>query len=311
MPLSEENAALAARVSNWGRWGPKDERGTANLIDEAALRRGLACVQRAVTFPLAIPLDQTGPQLPGGAPGRIDPIRTMLSVNQTYTGDPADAAFNDDMVVLSMSSGTHIDSLAHVTYDGKMWNGYDAGTTVTAAAGAMKNGIDKLGPLLSRGVLLDVARVKGVERLEPGYPITAADLDAAVEQAGVTLAPGDVLLVRTGHLQLLRKGKVWDYNHDSAGLSVGTIEWIHGHDAGAVFTDTYIFEVWPPEDWAQMMPVHMIHLRDMGLVQGQNFDFEELAADCDDDGVYEMFFSAVPEPFTGACSAPVAPIAVK
>jgi hypothetical protein len=160
-------------------------------------------------------------------------------------------------------------------------------------------------------VLLDVARAKEVERLEPGYPITAGDLDAAVAQTGVELAPGDVLLVRTGHIQLLHKGKVWDYNHDSAGLSTGTIEWIRSHDAGAVFTDTYIFEVWPPEDWACMMPVHMIHIRDMGLVQGQNFDLEALAADCAEDGVYEVFFSAVPEPFTGACSAPVAPVAVK
>lgn len=310
MPLSEELAALAARVSNWGRWGDDDERGTANLIDAAALQRGLACVQRHVTFSLAIPLDQNGPQLPGGAPGRIDPIRTMLSVNQTYTGDPADAAFNDDMAVLSMSSGTHIDSLAHVTYDGQMWNGYEA-SAVEAARGATRCGADKLGSLVGRAVLLDVARVKGVERLDAGYPLTADDLDAAVEQAGVTIEPGDVLLVRTGHIQLLHKGKVWDYNHDSAGLSTQTIQWLRDHDAGAVFTDTYIFEVWPPEDWSCMMPVHMIHLRDMGLIQGQNFDYEALAADCAEDGVYACLFFAVPEPFTGACSAPVAPIAIK
>jgi kynurenine formamidase len=309
VPLSEELQAIASRVSNWGRWGDDDERGTANLIDEAALRRGLACVRDGQAFPLAIPLDQNGPQLPGGAPGRIDPIRTMLCLNQIYTGQPGDAAFNDDMVVLSMSSGTHIDSLAHVTYDGQMYNGYT--DSEVTAEGAARCGTDKLGPILSRGVLLDVARVKGVDRLEPGYPITAADLDAAVAQSGVELAPGDVLLVRTGQIQLLHKGKVWDYNHDSPGLSAGTIEWIHGHDVGAIFTDTYIFEVWPPEDWSQMMCVHMVHLRDMGQVQGQNFDFEALAAACADDGRHDCFFSAVPEPFTAACSAPVAPVAVR
>src|SRR5262245_47056520 len=234
MPLSEELQALAARVSNWGRWGDDDERGTANLIDDAALRRGLACVRTGKTFSLSIPLDQNGPQLPGGAPGRIDPIRTMLSVNQTYTGDPGDAAFNDDMAVLSMSSGTHIDSLAHVTYDGKMWNGYDA-TTVDAARGATRCGTDKLGPLVGRAVLLDVAAAKGTDRLDEGYPITGEDLDAAVAQARVTIEPGDVLLVRTGHIRLLRKGKVWAYNHDSAGLSTKTIAWLRERDVGAVF----------------------------------------------------------------------------
>lgn len=310
MPLSDELRALAERVSNWGRWGDDDERGTANLIDDDALRRGLACVRSGKAFSLAIPLDQNGPQLPGGAPGRIDPIRTMLSLNQTYTGDAGDAAFNDDMVVMSMSSGTHIDALAHVTYEGLAYNGFPA-DSVHATRGATRAGADKIGPLLSRGVLLDVARVKGVERLEPGYPLTEADLDAAVDQAGVTIEPGDVLLVRTGQMQLLREGQVWKYNHDSAGLSTQTIEWIRRHDAGAVFADTYVFEVWPPEDWAHMMVVHMIHLRDMGLVQGQNFDFEALAADCASDGVYDCFFTAAPEPFTGGCSAPVNPLAVK
>jgi kynurenine formamidase len=309
VPLSDELASLAARVSNWGRWGDDDERGTANLIDEAALRRGLACVRDGATFCLAIGLDQDGPQLPGGAPGRIDPLRTLISQNQTYTGDDCDAAFNDDMVVLSLSSGTHVDALAHVTYEGRMYNGFPA-DAVTVAGGATRCGADKIGPLLSRGVVLDVARAKGVERLEPGYAITAEDLDAARDQAGVDLASGDVLLVRTGHLQLLAAGKVWDYNHDSPGLSTQTIEWIHDCDAGAVFCDTYIFEVWPPEDWAHMMAVHMIHLRDMGLVQGQNFALEDLADHCAEVGRWDCFFSAVPEPFTGGCSAPVAPVAV-
>lgn len=309
MPLSDQLRALAARVSNKGRWGPDDERGTANLIDAAAQARGLACVRRNVTFPLAIPLDENGPQLPGGAPGRIDPIRTMLSVNKTYTGQPGDAAFNDDMVVLSMSSGTHIDALAHVTYDGEMYNGFPA--EAVDASGASRCGTDKLGPLVSRGVVLDVARAKGVERLDPGYAITASDLDAAVGLVGYNPEPGDVLLVRTGHIQLLHAGKVWAYNHDSPGLSTGTIDWIRSCDAGAVFTDTYIFEVWPPEDWSQMMAVHMIHLRDMGQVQGQNFDFEALAADCAEQGTWDCLFVAVPEPFTGACSAPVAPIALR
>lgn len=309
MPASERFQEIAGRVRNWGRWGDDDERGTLNLIDADATRRGLATVRDGRHLSLAIPLDQTSPQQ-GGAPGRIAPLRTMLAINQTYTGQPGDAAFNDDTVVMAMSAGTHIDALAHVTYDGKMYNGFPA-EKVTADRGATRCGADKLTPICSRGVLLDLPAVRGVERLEPGYAVTADDLDAAVEHAGVTLEPGDVALVRTGHMQLFHAGKTWDYNHDCPGLSTDTIRWVRDHDLGAVFDDTYVFEVWPPQDWAAMMVVHMIHLRDMGQIQGQNFDFEALAADCADDGRYEFCFWAAPEPFTGGCSAPVNPVVTK
>ena len=164
---------------------------------------------------------------------------------------------------------------------------------------------------MTRGVLLDLPAALGVERLEPGYAITAADLDAAVALAGVALEPGDVACVRTGQMQLFHAGETWAYNHDSPGLSTHTIAWVREHDLGAVFTDTYVFEVWPPQDWSALMVVHMIHLRDMGQLQGQNFDFEALAAECADDGVYEFLFTAHPEPFTGACSAPVHPVATR
>lgn len=309
MALPEELQELAAKVSNWGRWGDKDERGTGNLIDGDALRRGIDQVRDGRHISLAIPLDQSSPQQ-GGAPGRIAPLRTMIALNQTYTGQDGDAAFNDDTVVMAMAAGTHIDALAHVTYGGQMYNGFPD-TKVTAAGGAHRCGADKIGPLVTRGVLLDLPRAKGVERLDPGYAVTAEDLDAAVELAEVTIQPGDVLCVRTGQMQLFHKGKTWDYNHDSPGLSTHTIQWVRDHDLGAVFTDTYVYEVWPPQDWAAMMVVHMIHLRDMGQLQGQNFDFEALAADCADDGRYEFLFHAAPEPFTGGLSAPVNPIATK
>lgn len=309
MPMTDELRELAAEVSNWGRWGDQDERGTLNLIDAAATRRGLDAVVDGRHRSLAIPLDQTSPQQ-GGAPGRIAPLRTMLSINQTYTGLVEDAAFNDDTVVMAMSAGTHLDALAHVTYDGLMYNGFPA-DAVTAPAGATRCGADKLTPILSRGVLADLPASLGVERLEPGYAVTGDDLDAALDLAEVTLQPGDVLLVRTGQMQLHHRGKTWDYNHDSPGLSAKSVRWVRQHDLGAVLTDTYIYEVWPPEDWACMMPVHMIHLRDMGQIQGQNVDLEGLAADCAEDGRYEFLLWAAPEPFTGGCSAPVNPVVTR
>ena len=309
MPLTDELRELAATVSNWGRWGDDDERGTLNLVDAEATARGLAAAGQGRHRSLAIPLDGTCPQY-GGAPGRTAPLRTMLAINETYVGTFGEAAFNDDTVTMSMAAGTHLDGLAHVSYDGFLYNGFPD-STVTASGGASRCGADKITPILSRAVLLDLPTVAGVDCLEPGYAITAADLDAAVEHAKVTLAPGDVLLVRTGQMQLLHRKKIWDYNHDSPGLSVETIPWIRDHDLGVVLTDTYIYEVWPPQDWNTMMPVHMIHLRDMGQIQGQNVDMEGLAADCATDGRYDMLFWAAPEPFTGACSTPVNPIVTR
>ena len=309
MALPDELQELARRVSNWGRWGDKDERGTQNLIDAEASRRGVALVRDGRSRSLAIPLDQTAPQR-GGAPGRTAPLRTMLMVNQTFTGQEGDAGWNDDTVSMALAAGTHIDALAHCSYGGFLYNGFPD-TRVSAWQGATRCGADKLGPILSRGVLLDLPLALGLERLEPGYAITADDLDAALELAKVTLLPGDVALVRTGQMQHLKAGAVETYNHESPGLSTHTIEWVRDRDLGAVFTDTYVYEVWPPQDWAAMMVVHMIHLRDMGQIQGQNFDLEDLAADCADDGRYEFLFTAAPEPFTAGCSAPVNPVVTR
>jgi kynurenine formamidase len=308
VPLTPEMQELAQKVSNWGRWGDDDERGTLNLIDSAARLRGVAAANSGDALSLAINVDRNAPQ-EGGAPGRFHPVHSMLSVNTTYTGNDDDACFNDDMLVLPLSAATHIDSLAHVTYSGKMYNGFPA-SMVRTPGGATKCGADKIGPIVSRGVLLDLPALKGVERLEPGYAITDTDLDAAVEHARVTLEPGDVVLVRTGHMQHLHAGDQVTYNHDTPGQGLSTVEWVWRHDLGAVFNDTYVFEVWPPEDWTCMMPVHMIQIRDMGLIQGQIFDLETLAVRCAEADRYEFLFSASPEPITGGCSAPVNPVAV-
>src|SRR5690606_13704455 len=103
--------------------------------------------------------------------------RTMLAVNNVYTGQEGDAAFNDDVVVMAMAAGTHIDALAHVTYGGFMYNGFPD-TSVTAVAGASRCGVDKLDPIISRGVLLDLPAVSGVDRLEKGHAVTPDELDA-------------------------------------------------------------------------------------------------------------------------------------
>jgi kynurenine formamidase len=172
-------------------------------------------------------------------------------------------------------------------------------------------GIERFGPIATRGVLLDIARLRGVHALEPGDAIGADDLDAAAVRAGVTITTGDIVLVHTGHMHRFREGDRPGFVGNAPGLGVGSIAWCHDHEIAAVATDTLAFEVWPPEEPHSILPVHMLNLRDQGLVQGQLWSLDELASDCADDGVCEFLLVATPLPLTGAVGGPVAPTAVK
>ncbi len=203
MALPPDLQALAAEVSNWGRWGDVDERGTVNLIDAAAVARGVAAVRTGVRFSLAIGLDDNGPQL-GNIPGRINPLHVMVGINTPYSGDPSDFCASDDAMTLGLQACTHWDALAHVSYDGKLYNGFPA-SSITAERGAARCGIHRVSHLVSRAILLDVARATGSDPvLPPRHLISEADLEAAVDLAGVRPEPGDVVLVRTGQMTHLR-----------------------------------------------------------------------------------------------------------
>ncbi len=309
MPLPEELHELARRVSNWGRWGADDERGTLNLIDAAAVQRGVACVRKGVAFSLAIPFDADGPQL-GTIPGRVNPIHTVTAVNVAFTGDPDDFTTSDDRVDLGVQAATHWDTLAHVGYGGVLYNGVP-NSVVTEADGATRLGVEAIGPVTSRGIVLDVARALDEDPLPGGHPITADDLDAALGLTGITPEPGDVALVRTGQLAVLRAGDKKRFSMQSPGLSTKSIEWLHAHQWAAVATDALTFECYPCEDPAVLFPVHMIQLRDMGLLQGQLWDLDMLASDCASDGAYGCLLVANPVPITHGIGGIVAPVAVK
>ncbi|OLE28446.1 MAG: cyclase [Catenulispora sp. 13_1_20CM_3_70_7] len=311
MPMPEQFTDLAKRVNNWGRWGAGDERGTLNLITPECVARAAALVRTGKRFSLALPLDADGPQI-GLIPGRDNPRRNMIMVNAAVMGSDHAFRTSDDRVEMGLQACTHWDALAHVSYEGRLYNGFDAATVTEA--GAAHCGIDKAGPIVGRGVLLDVPRALGVERLgdaAQGRALTPEDLDAAVELARVGVRSGDIVLVRTGAMSVLKGGDKVGYNFPSSGPSMRTVPWFHGHDVAAVATDNIAFEVYPPERDDVQLPVHLLHLVEMGMLQGQNWDLEALAADCADDGVYEFFLSASPEPFTHAAGAPVNPVAVK
>lgn len=317
---------VAAQVSNWGRWGPNDQLGTLNLVDRAARLRGRKAIRDGDAFALGLPLSEAEGIQAGFVPGRVNPTRTMICVNEPLSPDPEWICSSEDVVIMALQCATHWDGLAHVSYGagadgGQLYNGYPA--SAVGDGGASRLGIHQVRSLVSRGVLLDVARAKGQDVLDAGYPITPADLDAACALGRITVEPGDVLLVRTGqmvHLALpgrqVGEGEapVRDliaYTWPTPGLTMATAVWFHERDVAAVATDTLVLEVYPCEHPEIYLPVHLLHLVEMGMTQGQNWVLDELADACAADGRYDFLLDATPLPFTNALGSPVNPVAVR
>jgi kynurenine formamidase len=298
-------------VRNWGRWGPDDELGTLNFVDDAARRRAAASVVSGKAFALGLPLSETEGIQAGFVEGRVNPTHAMTKVNEPQSPDPEWVCFSEDVVTLATQGATHWDALGHCSYGGVIYNGYPADSVAAGSAG--RGGIHRLDTVLSRGVLLDVARALGHEVLDPGYPITPEDLDAACEMARVTIEPGDIVLVRTGQMVHLHSDPrdLVAYTWPSPGLTVETAEWFWSHDVAAVATDTYVFEVYPCQYEDEYLPVHVLHLVEMGLTQGQNWVLDALAHDCAEDGRSTFLLDATPLPLTGGLGSPLNPVALK
>jgi kynurenine formamidase len=305
---------VGTKCSNWGRWGPEDELGTLNYITPETILRATRLARRGVSFSLAIPLDSTGPQI--NQPRRFNPIHRMILTGPDFTTGaftrPGGVGFADDMVIMALQGGTQWDALSHCFVDGRLYNGYDA--NLVSSLGAKRNGIEKMARhIVTRGVLLDIPRVKGLRWLEPGYAITVDDLEAACQAHTVDVGRGDALLVRTGQIAMCRARGGWgDYaGGDAPGLSFYTAEWLHARQIAAVATDTWGMEVRPNELPDSYQPLHQVLIPYMGCLVGEIFDLEAVAADSAEDGVHECLFVAPPLPITGAVGTPVNPLAIK
>jgi len=313
--MSDLLRQTAARCSNWGRWGPNDERGTLNYIEPATIVKAAGLVKRGAVFSLAVPFDYRGPQ-PSNHPRRFIPIHRMMLTGGDFSSGavklPGGVGFSDDMIIMPTHCGTQWDALSHCFVNGRMYNGYDANEI--SSQGARKNGIEKIANgVVARGVLVDMPRLKNVPWLEPGYGISIADLEAALLEEQLEIHKGDALIVRTGHIAMCRdKGGWGDYaGGDAPGMSFETAEWVHRHEIAAVATDTWGMEVRPNEIEGALHPLHQIFLPCMGLLVGEIFDLEVLADDCASDGVYEFLFVAPPLPITGGVGSPINPLAIK
>jgi kynurenine formamidase len=319
VPDISDVRALCGKVKNWGRWGPDDEKGTLNYVRPEHVARGAQTVQLGEVISLAVPFNEHGPQTGGFA--RFNPIHLMTRdgndalANTTprdfYGGKDRYIRSNDDIIIMPLQCGTQWDALGHIVFEGKIYNGYDA--SFVTSAGALKLDVANASEgLVGRGVLLDVARHRGVDSLEPGFVIGGDELEATAQAQGVQVGQADYVLVRTGQMGEVRRRGAWaDYAGGSApGLGLGVAEWIHERELAGIATDTWGMEVLPNETVDVFQPLHIILIVHMGLWVGEIFDLEQLGTRCAELGRWEFLFSAPPLPFTRAVGSPVNPIAI-
>lgn len=299
---------LGRALSNRGRWGDDDERGTLNLITPDTVLAAASLIRTGEIHSLAIPFDENGPQ-----DGRVRPNPMRFMKETGHTPQPYTGAFRyaDDYVVMALQAATQWDSLAHVHYDGEIYNGFPA--TVVSERGASHGAITNLLPaVVGRAVLVDVAAHQGVPWLDRGTPITPADLDATLAWQGTEIRVGDIVLVRTGwRARFTSDGDAAAFKAGEPGVTLECAAWFRERDVAAVGSDNYAVEVLPELVPGEAMPFHMVALRDMGMPLAEILDLESLSVASGLDGRYDSFLCAAPLPFTRAVGSPVNPIAMR
>ncbi|MGK8506447.1 cyclase family protein [Nocardia asiatica] len=320
---------VADSVRNWGRWGAADELGTLNFITPDKIAQAARLVRHGRVFPLGVDFGSSGPQ--GAFKFRHNPVHVMTvdggdaatlaeygpkwlrnSVGRELSGffENNPFRFNDDLIIMPLQAATQWDALSHVYYDDYLYNGFPA-SSVTSL-GAYHCGIDKVDGkgITTRGVLLDLVRHRGADTfLAAGHPITPDELDAVAKAQGVEVGRGDILLIRTGWwARFLEAG---DGTEPYSGLDWRCATWLHEREIAAVAADNLMVEDPVSGVDGTFLPMHMLCLRDMGLMLGEYWDLTALAADCAADGVYEFQLIAPPLRVVGAVGSPVNPIAIK
>jgi kynurenine formamidase len=304
--MSEDFRTVGAELSNWGRWGSDDELGTLNLVTPECVAHGASLARTGRVFDLGYTLSSNGPQI--GLGGRINPVHLMSMTGQTSF--PDGGGFADDFIFMPLQCATQWDGLAHVFYDERCYN--DVPASSITARGAERLAIDRLARgVIGRGVLLDIARLRGVECLPSDYGIGPADLDEAVERQQVEVRSGDILLLRTGWTTKFGVGSPEEFMGPEPGVTLDACRWLHAHDVAALACDNWAVELYPSGDRDARMPVHYVLIRDLGMTLGEMFDLEALAADCASDGIYECLLCAPVLKVANGVGTPLNPLAVK
>lgn len=283
------------KLSNWDRWTSDDQRGTLNLIDPSLVVEAAGLVRTGRIYPLAIPVDAEF----------SSPMRDGALHVSTIRKDPTESQRQVAIDVIAMHTHdfTHMDALAHVGYGGFLYNGVASDSI--GFKGAERLGMETFGAIAGRAILADVARTFNVDALEPGYAITAEDLDQTLDREGVTPRSGDILLIRTGWISRYLTDRSVALS-GWPGIGISTVEWLYNNSITAVGADNLAVEVMPFEDDRRSFVVHEQYIRDLGGYLIEFMNLEELAAD----EVYEAFFLLAPLRLVGGLGSPVTPVAL-
>ena len=283
-------------LSNWGRWGRDDEIGAVNLITPAKRRQAAALVTEGVSVSLARDVDTEK------AVDNPEPYeRQMLALGSDRFG-----------VAFHGVAHTHLDSLAHINYDGVFYNGYEPDPdAVMKAGGHARNSIINLkNGIFTRGILIDIPRLKGVPYLEPGTPVYVRDIEAWEKFAGVKVSPGDALFIRTGRWARRAAVGPWDLSRTGLrpGPSASILPWLKARDVALLGSDVPPSTA-PSDVPGETGPVHDFALVTLGVHLFDNCDLEALAAAAAARRRWEFLLTVAPLPIRGGTGSPVNPIA--
>jgi kynurenine formamidase len=287
-------------LSNWNRWGKTDQMGSVNLITPAKRRQAAALVTEGVSISLAHNTDSKK------APDNSSPFRLKMVATAEH---PAAGQFvvDDYEVTYHGLAHTHMDALCHMAWNGKLYNGYDITSVKDDGASqlavtAFKNGI------FTRGILVDIPRLKGVPYLEPGTAIYPSDLEAWEKKAGVKIGAGDVVFIRTGRWARRTAKGAWD-PASIAGLYATCAKWLKDRDVAMVGSDAAT-DVMPSGVAGVLQPMHQMLLIAMGTPIFDNCDLETLGDEAAKRNRWSFLITAAPIAVTNGTGSPLNPIAV-
>jgi kynurenine formamidase len=281
------------------KWGAADERGSANHMKPESVLRATKLIRTGEVIELSHVLS---PSMPFFGTRRFDIHTKRTFMNQVSNRRGS----NEEVLISEMGQvGTQLDGFAHQTIEDKVYNCFKV-DEISSRGGFTKVGIEKVGALITRGVLIDVAGLKGVDMLGDNYEITVQDLEQALQKQNLKLQPGDAVIIHTGW------GKLWGkdnarYVKTCPGIGVKAAEWLVKQDPMLVGSDNWPVEVAPNPDKEVSLPVHQIMLVVNGIHLLENMKLDDLAAK----RVHEFGFMMQPLKMQGFSGATVAPIAVR
>ena len=291
--------AWMEEISNWGRWGKEDELGTLNLVTPAKSKAAAALVREGVTVSMSLDLNTVQDQL------NANPFRHRVSVG-VFSGH--EVAGDDYGIQYHGFAHSHIDGLPHFAHKGKLYNGF--GFDTIKPTGATKLGIHHVkNGIFTRGVLVDMPWLKGVDYLEPGTAITVEDFTAWEKKTGITVGSGDVLLVRTGRWERVRQKGLWNFLAAAAGMHASVAKWLKARDVALIGCDG-VSDVMPSGVEGLANPLHELVLVGLGMRILDNLDLDEVAVAAKERKRWEFLFVGAPLRVVGGTGSPLNPLAV-